>query len=78
MSVDKLYDKAERRLVVIKDGILPCVIDCVIILECVAILVHKEYAWYASHCKGVVVAVVCKLGSIKRLEVVLLGVYLLE
>ena len=78
VSVNEVYDKFERRFVVVEDCILPCVVHRVVILEGIAILVHKEYARHVSRSKGVVVAVVCKLRSVQCLEVALLNVYLLE
>lgn len=65
VTFNKVAHYTKDRFVGAKDGFVVCVVDCVIIFECVAIFVFKENAWYMSHGKRIMVAIPRQLSSVK-------------
>ena len=77
-SLDEIYNELEGGLVATPNSIFVGVVDCVIILKCIATLIHKEDAGNTSHGKRVVVTIVGQRTACQGLEVALFAVNLLE
>ena len=73
-----ILDQLECRFVIGEDGILPSVVNSVVIFVCIAVLVHEEHTWHISLGKRIVVAVVGEFLSIQFFEIPLLCIYLLK
>ena len=78
IPLDKVHEELKRWLVVVEYGVFKGVVESVVVLEGVTILIHKEDAWDVPYGEWVVVAIIRKICSVKRLKVALIGVYLLE
>ena len=70
--------QTENGFVAVEDGVLPVIIDGMVILEGITLLVFQEDAGYVAFGKGIMIAVGCQITAVQRLEIMLLIVDLLE
>lgn len=70
--------KFEYRSVACKDCCLEGIVDCMIVLESVALLILQENAGHTALCKRIMVAVGGKVATVQALEILLVGVDLLK
>ena len=74
----KFLNEIEYRFIAGEDGVLPGIMDSVVIFVCITMLVHEEDARHIPCGKGVMVTIVGELLSVQCLEVSFFCVYLFK
>ena len=70
--------QTKNGFVAVEDGVLPVVIDGMVIFEGITLLVFQEDAGYVAFSKGIMIAIGCQVTAVQRLEILLLIVDLFE